>query len=986
MDSLRQTLESAANIFLSSSQTTVTQDQRRDAEKIFLQFRRSNFSFDLYSYLIEHSQSHYVIYQTLTALREGIVKEWLVLSDETKEQVVQYLLQYVYGQYQTLSIHVREQALQILVVINKRRKASKQPQTEYTVTNALYNLIQSPDNEQYQFGLMLLSTFLNEYSCSNGNEAGLTLDQRYSVKKDFESNELKNIFELLLNKLQLFLQNDENCLKLLELTLNSIEKILLWNFSLPATTTRHRHHLITFTHAETSDFRPPQTWKQLVYDQRLIEFFFHVYKTIKQQQHLRIANVKLCYSLRSQILRSLSQLACLNGPLMSDEQCRLQYLTTFCAHFVETFPPSTSTFDNLSECFDLASIISNLITLFSVKGFCSMSNDLCHEFLRLMAHITIVLCRCTTSHQQVNYDPAISKEAFDRILQAWARLLSGIDFGRFENLRTLAIEIFDSYLNSHLHSSSNNIVNEHEQDEDENNEDDDRELFSEQLISIGLFGRHIIDHALPLLTRLLLDRTQKLCTTMEMLTTTSTTVNVRDLDKINDDLHWLLLICGHVLTEEYLDSDSECATIPEAIMNFSYSQVKYCNLEKCCQISQLVLSKSIDLSTEAMQDVNPVTQCVVTVLKLSEIERYLSRIGLFDHVSVQVAISLTWFIKRLAANYLGFNADNYKQVSQALSLTLGKGSEVLEFLTKEFLSKVVSNLHMWTSEINVIKETADLFVTLSLRKDSSNILIRSDLFWSLCDQVVSNVMPLQLISEEIKRQLLKGITTACLNSSNDEDKVRFDRSILTVLQQRLNSITTTIKTLLEQMNYEFKVKQNQHVQQTVLPDDSKSVLLSHCCSALESFFSETMLSQVSSLLNSYCGLIEGGSRSSQSSYLFERSLSTLEDVCELFDFYHSYSDIIQIVLDLFNVYSENILVYLNLTHSKIFYSFMLKIIQLFSKCNHGKKSSEVNSDEDYNQHIYTLLTCLNHLLAKDFIDFSNDKSTVVYQDGESSTS
>jgi hypothetical protein len=84
-------------------------------------------------------------------------------------------------------------------------------------------------------------------------------------------------------------------------------------------------------------------------------------------------------------------------------------------------------------------------------------------------------------------------------------------------------------------------------------------------------------------------------------------MNTNNLDRINDDLHWLLLICGHVLTEEY-DSDEQ-KTIPEAIMHFSIEQVKYCDLKKCVQIAQHILQQpQLDLNDETMQGVSPVTQ------------------------------------------------------------------------------------------------------------------------------------------------------------------------------------------------------------------------------------------------------------------------------------------------------------------------------------------------------------------------------------------
>jgi len=437
------------------------------------------------------------------------------------------------------------------------------------------------------------------------NEAGLTLEQRHSVKRDFEANELKTVFELLLNKLQsnlsLITSSPSSDQQLFSSTLTAIEKILLWNFSssLPYT----RRNMESSTNVETIDWRPPISWKQLVFDQQLVEFFFHIYVTLKS-----FNETKILLQLRCQILRCLSQLACLNGSLISDEQCRLRYLTTFSYYFVQTFLINSLLTIDLIECFDLSNIISNLITLFTVKGFCSMNNNLCNSFLQLMAQITNLLCRTTITSsnnqlEKIIEDPTIAKETFDRLLQAWSRLLYGIDFGRFANLRPLAIEIFDTYLQTHLHINDKQDNNEFDLTED-NNDEDDRDLFSEQLICIGLFGRHIIDYTLPLLVRLLIDRTKKL---YDIMNNNLITMNTNKLDRINDDLHWLLIICGHVLTEEY-DSDEQ-KTIPEAVMIFSKEQVKYCDLEKCVQIAQHIPQQpQLDLNDETMHGVSPVTQ------------------------------------------------------------------------------------------------------------------------------------------------------------------------------------------------------------------------------------------------------------------------------------------------------------------------------------------------------------------------------------------
>ena len=118
----------------------------------------------------------------------------------------------------------------------------------------------------------------------SANEAGLTLEQRHSVKRDFETNELKTVLELLLNKLQGNLSSVSSSSTsehhhFFSSTLTAIEKILFWNFSSSAPYSRR--NMTTTSYVEAIDWRPPNSWKLLVFDQQLVEFFFHIYNTIK---------------------------------------------------------------------------------------------------------------------------------------------------------------------------------------------------------------------------------------------------------------------------------------------------------------------------------------------------------------------------------------------------------------------------------------------------------------------------------------------------------------------------------------------------------------------------------------------------------------------------------------------------------------------------------------------------------------------------------
>lgn len=215
-------------------------------------------------------------------------------------------------------------------------------------------------------------------------------------------------------------------------------------------------------------------------------------------------------------------------------------------------------------------------------------------------------------------------------------------------------------------------------------------------------------------------------------------------------------------------------------------------------------------------------------------------------------------------------------------------------------------------------------------------------------------MPIQIINEQHKRLLVKGITCSCLSNCSDEHRLHFDRSVFQTLNQRLRSIVESIETLEQQIKLNGTNK-------------------AHCNNALQTFYTETVLNQVSTLINSYCGLIEGGSRcSSTIHYLFEQSQPTLNSILTLFEFYHNFADQIQIILELFSLYAEHVLVYLNNEHSQAFYKFLMKLFELFNKNAIASKTREINADEELNEHLQTLLTCLNHLLAKDFIDFSNE--------------
>lgn len=110
-------------------------------------------------------------------------------------------------------------------------------------------------------------------------------------------------------------------------------------------------------------------------------------------------------------------------------------------------------------------------------------------------------------------------------------------------LSPVAMNIFNAFLQAHLSPpegfrQSAEVINEDIEDEDEN----DSVVFRDQLQAIGVFGRFILQHSIPILSNLLSFKCQAFQTQVERVASQAA---ARDsLDLLNEDLHWSLLIAG----------------------------------------------------------------------------------------------------------------------------------------------------------------------------------------------------------------------------------------------------------------------------------------------------------------------------------------------------------------------------------------------------------------------------------------------------------
>lgn len=230
-------------------------------------------------------------------------------------------------------------------------------------------------------------------------------------------------------------------------------------------------------------------------------------------------------------------------------------------------------------------------------------------------------------------------------------------------MKQCAIQMFNVYLQCHLappHGSRVHLDVEGEEIED--TEDNDRIKFKDQMQIIGVFGRNALDHSLILLSRLLEEKTQQLSAHLQRMQSQAMTINDSNaLDNVFEDIHWLVLITGHVLCIDY---EGEIPQAPKEIMEYSVAALKdkHSNIEATLKAFASIQHCNTDVDANIDQ-VDKAIRLTISVLKLCTMQSMAAEAKLGHFISPEVGCTLMWFLKRWSTSYYLMPEDNYVQVS-----------------------------------------------------------------------------------------------------------------------------------------------------------------------------------------------------------------------------------------------------------------------------------------------------------------------------------
>ncbi|XP_046738110.1 exportin-4-like isoform X2 [Diprion similis] len=845
-----------------------------------------------------------------------------MMQEEDIRSLRQYLLHYIISKPQ-LAPFVRERILQVIAIMVKRGSVEDLGRDRGQILNEVEGLIMSGDSRRQLLGCSIISALMQEYATTvKSSDVGLAWEVHFKAKKQFEISDLKRIFKFCFGALGELTKSEiqEALLPLIKHLLSITEGVLVWGYVSPHLPKR----LIgVFESAYESDSSPAlrlgPMWRDVILDPSVLDLFFTLYWKVR-------TNPQLAHHARN----CLVQLATLNGLVMESGEAEIQYLTSY----LQSFLKLVSNIDVIDqEAIGISNMVRKLITFFRAT-LTSLPEDILRSFMEQMTRLTCLFAEGAAQEESMCADDCLYMEAFEHMLEAWIVVLSEAHLFPSEYCKQSSAQIFNTYLRCHLAPPDGNRgaggkeLNDEEIDATEEN---DRVKFKEQLQTIGNFGRQVPGHSLPLLARLLEDRTNRLSNQLNRIADQSQPMSISSsslVEALYEDMHWLVLLAGHVLC---MDSEGEVALIPSEIIRYSMDQSLQgqVNVETTMTLLASPQNSLSDIDG-AEQSADHVIRLISAVFRLCQLEKIAISANLTNMLSPELSSSIVWFLHRWSLSYLLPNESFYSEISTTILEAFGADTPGAIWTVRFLLEKVECNINAFKGEPNLIKETMQLLITLVESQIKSDCVLQSGRLCNLVNLATKDRFDLPQAAKRGLMRTLVQIGAAVLDPSSKQ----------------------------------------QYWAQTLQPLNERFKQLTGSSNFTQTYHQEQIRLGIIDVLESFVGVTQGV-QGPVAEVVFEHITPVLNELPNLLSLYHNYQDVVQLILELFCECTRRMLCYLPQGDSVRIYEICLRTVQTYARCNTNRTTVENTAEEDTFQDILLLMQLLTNLLTKEIIDCSH---------------